>query len=267
MNKNITLNDSIIKHCNDSMKKALSEERYPLWERSCPEMSDMNFIYFGLLRGISVVDSGRHFLQKADEDHDEVIPLSTYFNALKSPRRASMLEAIEKQSYQLLCNRLASQDIDYLKQFSELDEYIVEAADGHFIEHACHTEKNAKGKAFATGFIYSMNLRYGLLKPLCCITNGTKRNHEIPILRHTLEKLNEEKAQEGKILYVYDKAVTDYAWWDRQKQHEKYMISVLKENSVATFFKPIEFDQDDEINTGVESYSIYSDSRQPPKSR
>lgn len=257
MNENTTVNDHIIEHCIESMEMALAEERYPLWKRSCPEMSDIEFTYFGLLRVISVVDSGRDFLQKTDEIHDEVIPHSTYFNSLKSSRRASMLEAIEKQSYQLLSTKLASQGIDYLSQFPELDEYTVEASDGHFIEHACHTEKNAKGKVFAAGFIYSMDLRYGLLKPLCCVTNGSKRNHEIPLLRHHIEKQNDVKSQEGKRLYVYDKAVTDYPWWDRQKRHDNYMISVLKENSVATFVESIEFDEEAIINTGVVRYSLY----------
>jgi len=35
------------------------------------------------------------------------------------------------------------------------------------------------------------------------------------------------------------------------------MISVLKENSVATFVESISFDTNHELNTGVESYSIY----------
>jgi hypothetical protein len=56
---------------------------------------------------------------------------------------------------------------------------------------------------------------------------------------------------------VYDKAVTDYNWWDKQKQHQNYMISVLKENSVATFVESIPFDQSSSINVGVEKYSIY----------
>jgi len=81
-----------------------------------------------------------------------------------------------------------------------------------------------------------MNLRNGLLKPLCCVTNGTRRNQEIPALRNYIEKQNNEKDKSGKCLYIYDKAVTDYAWWDQQKRHENYMISVLKENSAASFF-------------------------------
>jgi len=173
MNKNITLNNHIISHCHQSMEIALSAERHPLWARSCPEMSDIDFLRFGLLRCIGHVDSGRHFLQTTDNIYDVELPLSTYFNSLKSPRRTSMLEALEKQSYILHCGTLASHGIDYLQQFPELDQYTVEAADGHFIDHACHTEKGANGKVYAAGFIYSMNLRNGLLKPLCCVTNGT----------------------------------------------------------------------------------------------
>ena len=61
MNENITLNDHIIAHCNESMEIALSAERHSLWARSCPEVSDIDFIRFGLLRCINNDDSGRHF--------------------------------------------------------------------------------------------------------------------------------------------------------------------------------------------------------------
>jgi len=138
-----------------------------------------------------------------------------------------------------------------------LDQYTVEAADGHFIDHACPTEKGANGQVYAAGFIYSMNLRNGWLKPLCCVTNGTKRNQEIPVLRNYIEKQNSETNKLEKCLYVYDKAATDYAWWDHQKRHENYMISVLKENSAATFFESISFDSRSEINVRVEGYRIY----------
>ena len=257
MNENKPLINHISAHCNESMELALSAERYPLWRRSCSEMTDMDFLRFGLLRGIGAVDSGRHFLQTTKDIHDEHIPLSSYFNALKSPRRQSMLEAIEKQSYIIHSKTLASQGIDYLDQFKELDQYTVEAADGHFIDHACHTEKGANGKVYAAGFIYSMNLRNGLLRPLCCITNGTKRHHEIPVLRHYIEKQNSDTNKLAKCIYVYDKAATDYSWWSRQSRHGNYMISMLKVNSAATFVKSISYDKSNEINTGIERYSTY----------
>ncbi|MBL4773469.1 MAG: hypothetical protein JKX98_07670 [Alcanivoracaceae bacterium] len=39
------------------------------------------------------------------------------------------------------------------------------------------------------------------------------------------------------------------------------MISVLKENAVATFIESIQFDRNDEINTGVENYSVYQNKK------
>ena len=217
MSDTISINDHIIEHCIKAMEKAILAERHPLWLRACPEMNDIDFIRFGLMRCMSTVNSGRHFLQTADNIHDEQLPLSTYFNALKSSRRKKMLEALEEKSYQLHTKTLEDSGIDYLKQFPEFKEYTVEAADGHFIDHACHTQKSSNGKVYAAGFIYAMNLRNGLLKPLCCVTNGTKRHHEIPVLRDYIDTKNNDKKKHGKHLYVYDKAVTDYSWWEGQK--------------------------------------------------
>ena len=247
MNNIISLNDHIITHCHESMERALSAERFPSWQRSCPEMNDIDFTRFGLLRCISAVDSGRHFLQTTEEVHGELLPHSTYFKSLKSSRRTRMLEALERQSYEIHRENMASQGIDYLKLFPELAEYTIEAADGHFIDHSSHLIR----------FIYAMNLRNGLLRPLCCITNGTKRHHEIPVLRNHIEHQNSQRSQLDKNLYVYDKAVIDFRWWEKQKGHKNYMISVLKENSVATWIESIPFDNSNPINTGVEDYSIY----------
>jgi len=214
-------------------------------------------VRLGLLRVISTVDSGRHFLQTTEDLQGEHRPSSTYFKSLKSARRSRMLEAFEQQSYRLHGATLAVQGIDYLKSFPELDEDTVVAADGHFMDHACHTKAGANGNAYAAGFIYAMNLRNGLLSPLCLVTNGTTRHQEIPALRRQLEQQNSHKGEPQKCLYVYDKAATDYPWWDLQIQQGNYMISVLKKNSVATFVESIPFDAQDEINTGVEGFHLY----------
>jgi hypothetical protein len=257
MLKDLTLSEYIHQHCHESMERALLAERYPLWARSCPELNDIDFIRLGLLRRISAVDSGRHFLQTNEEIYGQLLPHSTYFKSLKSPRRTRMLEAFEQQSYQLHHETLLSQGIDYLKAFPELDEYTVEAADGHFIDHASQTKKNSHGKVYAAGGIYALNLRSGLLRFLCLVTNGTQRHQEIPMLRDHIETQNKENNSSQKYLYVYDKAVTDYAWWDHQIRYANHMISMLKENSVATLVESIPFDTLDEINTGVEAYSVY----------
>jgi hypothetical protein len=171
------------------------------------------------------------------------------------------VKAQGKKSDQLHSKTLPSLGIDYLKQFPEMDEYRVEAADGHYIQHACQTEKNSKGKVFATGFIHALNLRNGLLRPLYVVTNGSERHHEIPALRSYIEQRHDKKDVVKKRLYVYDKAVTDFAWWDKQKQKRNFMISVLKENSTATFVESIHFDQDHIVNTGIESYSVYQNKK------
>ncbi|TXK93993.1 hypothetical protein BMR02_14475 [Methylococcaceae bacterium HT1] len=257
MSESRTLNDFIFDHCNKSMENAISAERHPLWKRSCPELNDVDFIRLGILRCISSVDSGRHFLQTAEEIHNEQRPLSTYFKSLKSSRRVSMLEAVEQQSYGLFSETLSSHGIDYLKSFPELKDYTVLAADRHFIDHACHTEKGRNGKVYAAGFIYTLNFRNALLRPVSLITNGTRRHQEIPVLRDQLNRQNKIKNSAQKCLYIYDKAVTDYTFWNSQVEHGNLMISVLKENSVATFVESIPFDTNHRLNTGVESYSIY----------
>jgi len=239
------------------MENALSAERHPAWKRSCPELNDADFIRLGILRCISTVDSGRHFLQTAEEIHDEQHAVSTYFKSLKSARRVSMLEAVEQQSIDLYSKTLSSHGIDYLKSFPELNDYTVLAADGHFIDHACHTEKGSNGKVYASGFIYTLNLRNGLLRPFSLVTNGSQRNQEIPVLRDELNRQNRTKNSVEKCLYVYDKAVTDYTFWNQQVAHGNLIISVLKENSAATFIESIPFDTCHEINTGVEEYSTY----------
>ena len=257
MLNNPTLTDTITEHCTQSIKRALAAERHPLWALNCSTLTDNDVVRLGLIRCLSAVDSGRHFLQITDDTYQERIPHSSYFNSLKSARRASMLKAVEQQSYQLHCDTLLAQGVDYLSAFPELNEYLVEAADGHFMDHACHTQKSNNGIAYSAGFIYALNLRNGLLSPLCTVTNGTRRSQEIPILRAQLEKNNKQKPPGQQQLYVYDKAVTDYAWWDKQKAHQNYMISVAKENASATRVEATPFDQTNAINVGVEGYDQY----------
>jgi len=236
------------------MNNALAAERHPLWVRSCGTLDDISFVSHGIRRCITPFNSGRHYLQFTDEVYNKPISHSNYFDSIKSSRRMLMVEAIEKQSYLNHCETLANSGINYLKQFPELNGYRVEAADGHYIKHACHTEKNDKGKIYSAGFIYALNLKNGLLRPLCVVTNGTKRSHEIPALRSYVEQNQNTK---NKNLYVYDKAVIDFEWWDKQKKDQNYMISVLKENSTATFVESIKFDPKNGLNIGIEGYSVY----------
>ncbi len=92
MLKDLTLSEHILQHCNESMERALLAERHPLWPRSCPELNDIDFIQLGMC-AISVqwIDSGRHFLQTNEGIYGQLLPHSTYFKSLKSPRRTRIL--------------------------------------------------------------------------------------------------------------------------------------------------------------------------------
>jgi len=257
MSKELTMSDFIRQHSEDCMMNALGAVRYTTWERNCPELTDTDFVNMGLQRCIMPVDSGRHFILNSKQQRNISCPHSTYFNSLHSRRRSDMLEAVSRESYRIVCTEAAEKGIDYLAHFPELNGYEIEAADGHFIKHACHTQKNEKGKVFAAGFIYAMNLRNGFLNPICKVTNGTKRSHEIPCFKEWVE--NDYKNQTpGRKLYIYDRASIDYNWWDNQKKKNVYMISIIKENAVTKFVRSLDFDQSDETNTGIISYELHS---------
>ncbi|WP_221896102.1 hypothetical protein [Bathymodiolus japonicus methanotrophic gill symbiont] len=80
MLKDLPLSEHIHQHCNESMERALLAERHPLWARSCPELKDIDFIRLGLLRCISVVDSGRHFLQTMNRFMASYFPTQRILN-------------------------------------------------------------------------------------------------------------------------------------------------------------------------------------------
>lgn len=255
--KDISMTNYIHQHCKESMNKALTSVRYTTWERKCPEFSDTDYAYMGLLRCITSVDSGRHFIQNAEELHNMACAHSTYFNSLHSPRRRDMLKDVSMESYKLLCAEAEELGIDYLKQFPELEAYDVEAADGHFITHASHTPKNQNGSVYAAGFIYAMNMRNGFLNPLCKVTNGTNKTHEIPCFKDWIEKESEKKKAGRKKVYIYDRAAVDYPWWEKQKKNDIYMISILKENAVMDFVKALDYDKNDPVNAGVVAYELF----------
>jgi len=256
MDITLSMPDFIRQHCIDSMENALTAVRYTTWERNCPEFTDTDFVYMGLLRCITPVDSGRHFIQNTVQQHNFPCPHSTYFNALHSRRRTDMLKAVSMESYKLVCSAASELGINYLDHFPELDGYDVEAADGHFLTHACHTPENDKGRVFAAGFIYGMNLRNGFLNPICKVTNGTKKSHEIPCFKNWVEKEYKNR-KPCKKLYIYDRAAIDYAWWDKQKKNDIFMISVLKDNAVTSYVKALDFDQNDKVNGGIVSYELH----------
>jgi len=253
----IMTKDHIRQHCAQSIQSALNATQYTTWERNCTGVTDLDFVNSGISRCITIADSGRHFLQTSEE-LGEKITHSNYYVNLKSRRRTDMLKAVEEVSYRINCNKLQKLGIDYLEQFNELKGYTVEAADGHFMDHACHTQPSINGVTYAAGFIYALNLRLGLLRPYYVITDGSKRSSEIRAFKKRVEQLNQGEEVGLKRLYVYDKAIIDYKWWHTQKQSNNYMTTLLRKGSVFDIEKDIMYEQEDEVNIGVEKYYLCS---------
>ncbi len=215
--------------------------------RGCSSLSDEQFLQAGLDRVISQASCGRDFLQHLEEARGVIIPRSTFFGALKSKRRLEFVQELSTRYYDSLSASMLSAGVDYLSEFSEFAEYDVHSADGHFIEHACHTERNRKGKLFAAGNIYILNMRTGAIRPLACISDGSDKPHEMPIYRKAVEELGFKR----KTIHVGDRAYIDFAWWSKQSNKGNYIISRTKSNSAILYCGEYSFDKEDPVNAGV----------------
>jgi len=256
MDTNLSTVDKIKQHLQRSVELASAKNRYASWRSDCPIFTNLDFLYSGIARAINCVESGRDFLQFSDEVLNNPIAHSTYFDALHSSTRLQLVKDVEEQSYKIHSDLLASLGVDYLSEYPDLDGYHVEALDGHFSDHACHTAKNDKGRVFAAGTIYSINMRNGLMRPFCLVTNGTLKSHEGPVFRRYMEQANKcTKAKELKRISIYDKAMNNYKWWSDQTLQQHYMISMLKSNATIGEGTKIEFDKEHKVNVGITSYA------------
>ena len=152
-------------------------------KRICPSLSDEDFINAGIRRIISENKTGRDFLQKYDEVFNTHIARTTFSDAMSSQRRLDLLRQISSLHYKSLDQQLSSYAIDYLSEFKDIEEYNVFSVDGHYIEHSSHTERDAKGKRYASGNLYALNMRNGLIQQFACVSDGSVKNHEMPIFR------------------------------------------------------------------------------------
>lgn len=256
MDTNLSTTDTIKQHLQQSVEMASVKNRYAAWKRDCPVFTNLDYLYSGMARTINCVESGRDFLQFSDEVLNSPIAHTTYFDALHSSTRLQLVKDVEEQSYTIHSERLASLGVDYLSEYPDLDGYHVEALDGHFSDHACHTPKNDEGKIYAAGTIYSINMRNALMRPFCLVTNGTLKSHEGPVFRRYMERANRSKKSKPlKRISIYDKAMNNYQWWSDQALEQHYMISLLKSNASIGEGTEIEFDKEDKVNTGIISYA------------
>jgi hypothetical protein len=224
-------------------------------KRNCSSLSDELFINSGIRRVISQNKTGRDFLQKLKEVDDIQIPRSTFSDAMHSQRRLDLISQVSSLNYKSLDQELHSNKIDYLREFKEIEGYDVFSTDGHYIEHSSHTQRNSKGKIYASGNLYALNMRNGLIQHFACVSDGSEKHNEMPIFRERIRISSTKK----KTIRINDMAFVDYRWWAKQaKKKRNYVISKVKTNSSILYCGDLEFDKNDPVNVGVVSDKLGS---------
>ena len=221
--------------------------------RSCPSLPDEDFINAGIRRIVSECKTGRDFLQKSDEIFDIHIAKSTFSDAMSSARRLDFVSEVSSANYKSLEQELSNDRVDYLSEFKDFEGYDVFSVDGHYIAHSSHTQRDSKGKLYAAGNLYALNIRNGLMRQFACVSDGSDKNHEMPIFREMLEIENSIYKVKNKTIWINDRAYIDHRWWMKQKRNGNHIISRSKSNSAMVCCGELSFDTTDPVNTGVVS--------------
>ena len=222
--------------------------------RSCPRLSDHDWLQMGISRALEGVGSGRAFLQSM-VGKLRLPTVSFFFGVLKSKRRLAL--CVEANA--TLCSTLTATVPDAFAAYPALASFDLYAADGHAHAAAAHdlpqpSKTSQTGFAkFATSHIYSLNLRTHGLSHLSVADQITRRKeHEM----RTLKRLTIAQFRQGapigrKVLYIYDLACLDYSFWHRLKTQGIYFLTRLKSNASLIKCGDLEFDAQDPINAGV----------------
>ncbi len=240
------LNTSCTTVYNELIQPAISLVRGCDSYRSCPELSDSDWVSMGIERALHECATGRAFLQTHGDRFDSCPDYSHYFHTLKSSRRLQLLSEVN----QSLVSSLKKFLPDELAVFPQLTDFDVYAGDGHWHRAASH-DPIIDQKTFATGHFYALDLRLGILSLLT--TAKGKKEHDM----HALKRLTKETLRQGaavgrKVMYVWDKAAIDFRFWHELKSTSGiYFISLEKENMALDVLGLKTWEKSDPINHGI----------------
>jgi Transposase DDE domain len=219
--------------------------------RDTPQLSDEQFLRGGLQRILGHCDSGRDFLQ-ARQDRGEALARSTWFDALHSGRRATMVAEVATRSYEVFDRFLQTRD--WLGAFPELAGRAVWAVDGHHLEHACHAKRGPKGEFVSVGLLYGLCLHTGLQRALVPFQVDGVHRHEFPVFKQHLPRWLERDRGKKVPIVIGDPAYIDVLHWSEQRRlRQALLITREKENMKPTVISHYAFDPSDPVNRGVES--------------
>ena len=226
--------------------------------RQCPAESDWDWLTKGVDRVLSNVRSGRDFLQTFQLFWKRELQVGPYFETLASSRRLSMVAE---------CSALLRQRVDALRtsplsQFESLATFDLYAGDGHYLEHATHDPLNGTTH-WPTGHFFALNLKSQSLFPLV-LADLTKRKkeHDMRALKRQSVALLRQGAGKGrKVLWVWDKAAVDLAFWQERKASGIYFLSLRKAGMCLDVETERVIDATQPINQAVTADRVLTDRR------
>lgn len=226
--------------------------------RKCPVQSDLDWLLKGVDRVLSNKRSGRDFLQSFQLFWAQPMQVGPYFETLASPRRLAMVAECSAR----LRARVEADRTSALAGFSALDAFEVYAGDGHYLEHATHDPVNGETH-WPTGHFFALNLKSQSLFPLTLADlSARKKEHDARALkRQSVAQLRQGAGQGRRVLWVWDKAGVDLAFWQERKASGIYFLSLRKAGMCLELEKERSIDLLQPINQGVQSDRVVRDRR------
>ena len=226
--------------------------------RKCPVESDWDWLTKGVDRVLSNVRSGRDFLQTFQRFWTRELQVGPYFETLASERRLGMVAECSA----LLRRRVDALRLSPLSQFESLASFDLYAGDGHYLEHATHDPMQGETR-WPTGHFFALNLKSQSLFPLALADlAGRKKEHDVRALKRQSVALLRQGAGKGrKVLWVWDKAGVDLAFWQERKASGIYFLSLRKAGMCLEVEQEQVIDFAQPINQGVAADRVVTDRR------
>lgn len=226
--------------------------------RQCPAEPDWDWLTKGVDRVLSNARSGRDFLQSFQLFWPREVQVGPYFETLASPRRLRMVAE---------CSALLRRRVDALRSsplasLAALASFEVYAGDGHYLEHATH-DPVIDGTRWASGHFFALNLKSQSLFPLVLADRvARKKEHDLRALkRQSVAMLRQGAGKGRKVLWVWDKAGVDFAFWQERKACGIYFLSLRKEGMRLELEQERVIDFAQPINQGVTADRVVVDRR------
>jgi hypothetical protein len=224
---------------------------YSRHRRDTLDLTDEQFLRYGIERVLGQCDSGRDFLQ-ARQDRGDQLARSTWFDALRSKRRGTMVAEVATRAYEIFTRYLVGRD--WLGAFPELKDRAVWAIDGHQIAHAAHARRDGKHEYVPVGELYGLCLHSGMLRSMATFQGDGTRRHEFPVFKDHLPRWVAQDRGTLMPIIVGDPAYIDILYWSEQRrQRQAVVITREKDNMKPTVISRYAFDIDDPVNRGVEA--------------